>query len=119
MAMTATVAGPVMNILLGQGLSLLIGIISFSEGETRPDLLDRKWEFSIIHQDGPEKGELNRQGIIPLILISATMVVVLNILMNTLVTKFRPGYKINRLSVVWYILILGFLIFYSIYFNVQ
>lgn len=32
MAMTATVAGPVMNILLGQGLSMMIGIISFNKG---------------------------------------------------------------------------------------
>lgn len=30
MAMTATVAGPVMNILLGQGLSMLLGILTFS-----------------------------------------------------------------------------------------
>jgi sodium/potassium/calcium exchanger 6 len=32
MAMTATVAGPVMNILLGQGLSMMIGIVSFNKG---------------------------------------------------------------------------------------
>lgn len=54
MAMTATVAGPVMNVLLGQGLSLLIGIVTFDEGpeNTWPDLLDRKWEFSIRKPDG-------------------------------------------------------------------
>ncbi len=54
MAMTATVAGPVMNILVGQGLSMLIQILTFDQGPTA--LLDRKVEFGIFYLEGPKTG---------------------------------------------------------------
>jgi len=41
MAMTATVAGPVMNILVGQGFSMLLGILTYNLTET-PALIDRR-----------------------------------------------------------------------------
>ena len=51
MAMTATVAGPVMNILVGQGFSMVLAIVTYNK-EVPTALLDRKILFSIFNQYG-------------------------------------------------------------------
>lgn len=56
MAMTATVAGPIFNILIGQGISMVLQILTYNRNPNAPPALERKVEFSLyflIKEDGP------------------------------------------------------------------
>lgn len=50
MAITATVAGPLFNTLIGLGMALVLGILRAKDPSTA------FIRFSLIEQDGPEKG---------------------------------------------------------------
>ena len=116
MAMTTTVAGPVMNILVGQGLSMLIQILTFDQGPTA--LLDRKVEFYIFYLEGPRKGQINLLSVLPTILIASAMLVIVNAFINAVTSKFRPGFALGRFAVLLYVVVLLFLVFFSIFWNV-
>lgn len=115
MAMTATVAGPVMNILVGQGLSMLIQILTFDQGPTA--LLDRKVEFYIFYLEKEER-QINLLSVLPTILIAAAMLVIVNAFINAVTNKFRPGFALGRFAVLLYVVVLLFLVFFSIFFDV-
>ena len=52
MAIAGTMAGPIFNILMGQGLSLTIGILGKgSDPETPGGIMDQKFEVSAFNKD--------------------------------------------------------------------
>lgn len=77
MAITATLAGPIFNILFGTGLSALKTILS-------KDPLNNYLQFSTIKEDG----SFDKSAMIAIVLIFTQMVVMIIGLINALVNNF-------------------------------
>lgn len=83
-------------------------------------VLQRKVEFSPTFVDdtlGP-KGDFNLVSVLPLTLLGANALVVILILMNTLINKFRPGFKLGLVSCVFYVSVITVLCWFCIEYNV-
>ena len=97
---------------------MVIQILGYKKGSNPPPILKRKVEFSLYFKDGSSIGEFNNQSVLPLVLVFSNMAVVVVIVINTLVNKFRPSFKISIFPVLFYFLVLAGLVYFCIAFNV-
>merc|ERR1719503_166025 len=87
MAITGTMAGPIFNILVGQGLSLTIGILGKgSDPETEGGIMDQKFEVSAFNKDddGNIIGFDYENATIPVTLLISLSMVLIILLINGL-----------------------------------
>jgi len=87
MAIAGTMAGPIFNILMGQGLSLTIGILGKgSDPETEGGIMDQKFEVSAFNKDddGNIIGFDYKNATIPVTLLISLSMVLIILLINGL-----------------------------------
>lgn len=83
MAITGTMAGPIFNILVGQGLSLTLGILK------QEDPWNTAFKASAFTADG----SLETTAVLPLTIIVGLLCVLALLLVNALKTNFKISYK--------------------------
>jgi hypothetical protein len=108
MAVTACVAGPVFNVLMGIGLSQTKAIL------VSGDPFKAKVNFSFY-----DHGQFDKVAILPFTLICGQLVTLLLLLINAVTNKFHISFNSLKLSVFVYLSILIGLILYSIIEDVQ
>lgn len=108
MAITATMAGPIFNILMGQGLSSFFSIIG-----TKWSITEAYIPYSIkTVVDGKE--QFNKVSVLPLTLLISELIILMVLLFNALKNEFNIDFKISRWNAVFYLSFTTFLIVYSI-----
>ena len=121
MGITATVAGPVFNVLVGMGLSLTILLLTYNNPRNEHAILDRRVEFSLRYRTsdaGGAEGNWNNEAVLPLTLVIACMLVTGIILVNTVINHYRPGVKISYMSLILYFGVLVWLVVFCVKFDV-
>ena len=83
MAITGTMAGPIFNILVGQGLSLTLGILKQED----------PWNTSFKASAFTADGSLETTAVLPLTIIVGLLCVLALLLVNALKTNFKISYK--------------------------
>jgi Ca2+/Na+ antiporter len=110
MAVTATIAGPIFNILVGQGLSNLITIVN-NKGAS---ISDSYINFSLTNSNG----DFNQEAMLPLLIIIAELLVLTINLINVFVNQFKIGLKLALSTTLVYFSTVGYLVYYCITYNV-
>ena len=91
MAIAGTMAGPVFNILMGQGLSLTLGIISKGTNpNTEGGILDQKFLVSAFDDEGNFD---YKNATIPVTLLCSLSMVLIILLINGLTHGFKVDFK--------------------------
>mmetsp|Transcript_14726 Transcript_14726/g.25058 ORF Transcript_14726/g.25058 Transcript_14726/m.25058 type:complete len:197 (+) Transcript_14726:1666-2256(+) len=103
MAITATVAAPIFNILVGTSVSSFKTILSF---EPSKNFL----RFSYLDEDG----KFDKQSVNLIVLIIGTIVVILLGVINGIVNKFNLQFKFTILSILIYFASIAFLCTYAL-----
>ena len=104
MAITGTMAGPIFNILMGQGLSTTLKILSSDSPST-----------AAIHVSVFEKdGSFNKQAVLPLSLIVGELIVLGLCLFNALKNKFNIELKYTFIGATFYGILITGLVAFSI-----
>ena len=102
MAITATMAGPIFNILIGQGLSTIITFIKNSK------IKGAYIDYSITNEDG----SIKKLAVLPLVMIIGELGILGLLLFNAIKNKFNLSFYISILQTCLY---LTFIIGLSIY----
>lgn len=102
MAITGTMAGPIFNILVGQGLSLTLGILKQED----------PWKTSFQASAFTPDGSIETTAVLPISLIVGLLCVLVLLLVNALKTNFKISYKWQIVGTVFYGLILTGLVVY-------
>lgn len=112
MAVTATMAGPIFNILMGQGLSSLFTII----GTTHPiGQAYIPYSISTINPADPHGSKIfNKVAVLPLTLLCSQLVILTILMANALMNGFRLNFKYSVIGAAFYLCFTTFLIIYSI-----
>ena len=100
MAITATVAGPIFNVMVGGFLANISFLISSGKEVT----------FTAYREDG----SLSDLAFIPIVIICSQLVVLVIMLFNALSNKFAIGFKYSLVSVCVYFTSIIFLCFWCI-----
>ena len=106
MAITATMAGPIFNIMVGGFLTNFCYILKHP-GETI--------DFSAFKPDG----SLADDGKLPLFMLSGQIVCLFILLVNALLSGFNLNYKTAILNIIFYAAILTYIIYFTIADNVN
>jgi Ca2+/Na+ antiporter len=108
MAITGCIAGPIFNVLIGIGLSNLIGIMN------EKDISSAKVEFSLYYTN--ELGELafSKLSVLPLTLLTGQLVVLIMILVNGISNNYHISYNQCKISLIFYFITVIGLVVYSI-----
>ena len=101
MAITATVAGPIFNVMVG-GFLANFGFLLSSSG--------KEVKFTAFEEDG----SFSDLAMLPIVIISAQLVVLFIMLFNALINKFKISFKISLVSVCVYISSITFLCWWCI-----
>lgn len=113
MAITGTMAGPIFNILMGQGLAMIIKLINSG------DPLNAHVRLSIYKATEPGAAaratEFDPESLLPLVLISAQLVTLIFLLLNALRNHYSLSSKFGFINSAIYVGVLLFLVSYSIY----
>mmetsp|Transcript_434 Transcript_434/g.409 ORF Transcript_434/g.409 Transcript_434/m.409 type:complete len:126 (+) Transcript_434:1734-2111(+) len=103
MAVTATLAGPIFNILMGSGFSSLKTILYY-------DPLNNYVTLNLKDPDGT----VNKLAIIPLILIVSQLIVLVLLLINGFVNQFHIKFKFAAFSLIIYVGTVTFLCYFAV-----
>lgn len=114
MGVTATMAGPIFNILMGQGLASLFTLIAPSKGN-KFTITQKFIPYSTRVKD-PDTGEMvfNKVSVLPITMLSAEFIILAILIVNALVNKFRISFKFSIIGAIFYFSFITFLIVYSI-----
>lgn len=104
MAVTASLAGPVFNVLFGLGVSITLSLLKDEDG-------DASFYWSIYDK---RKGELDTSTIIPLILLIAMPIVLIMVLINGITQKYFLSFKLHGISFGFYLVVIIGLCVYAI-----
>jgi len=110
MGVTATMAGPIFNILVGQGISTTLTFLSHSS------VKDPYISFSIFKSDGVT---WNPSGTLPLTLILGEFGILVFLMFNALKNKFVLNFYISLMQAGLYLAFIIFLCVYSVVKDVQ
>ena len=113
MAITANIAAPIFNILVGTGVS---SILKLSKTD---DILSNKIPISIYHNTDLGERKINPVALIPLISCVSYIVILGINIVNAILNKFNLKYKITMISIVAYFGTICFLVVYSVINNVD
>ena len=102
MAITGTMAGPIFNILVGQGLSLTLGILKQED----------PWKTSFKASAFADDGSIDSTAVLPISIILGLICVLVLLLVNALKTNYRISYRWQILGTVFYGIILTGLVVY-------
>ena len=100
MAITATVAGPIFNVMVGGFLANFGFLLSSGEEVT----------FTAFEEDG----SFSDLAVLPTVIICAQLVVLVIMLFNALINKFKISFKLSLVSVCVYISSITFLCWWCI-----
>ena len=104
MALTGTVAGPIFNILIGQGVSQTLHFLA----------LDDPWNSSTRVALYNTDGSFITTSVLPFTLVTGNLVILTMIILNAIQRKFEMTYKYAILQTMTYIGIIIFLVTYCI-----
>jgi len=114
MAITGTMAGPIFNILVGQGLAMTIKLARSGNP------LESKVRLSIYKPSDPSKPQheqplqFDPESLLPLVLICAQLVTLTFLLLNAVKNRYCLHYKYNFINSLIYVCVVIFLIAFSI-----
>lgn len=112
MAITGTMAGPIFNILMGQGLAMTIKLINSG------DPLHAHVRLSIYKpkdSTAPGAAEFDPESLLPLVLVCAQLVTLVFLLLNALHNRYSLSSKFGFINSAIYVCVLLFLVSYSSY----
>ena len=104
MAVTATVAGPIFNVLIGQGVSNLFALLANKDFP----LTEVYVSFTLKNDDG----SFDQQAMLPLVLLAMSVIFSIVILVNAIMNKFKVGFRLAIMSVIVYVAGLVYLVVY-------
>lgn len=111
MGVTATMAGPIFNILMGQGLSSVVTLLTAKHPITKSYI---PYKLKIPVSETDPTLTLNHLAVLPLTLLTAEFGVLAILLTNAILNKFEISFKWSVISAAFYFCIITFLIVYSI-----
>lgn len=106
MAITATVAGPIFNVMIG-GFLANLGFLVGNPG--------KKVHFTAYD----EQGNFRELAMLPFVIIGSQLVVLVIMLINALFNRFKIDFKFGLINVLIYIGSLSFLSYYCIKYDVK
>ena len=109
MAVTATMAGPIFNILMGQGLASLATLLPRGSS-----ILDAHIPYSIWAKDDDGNTVFNKVAVLPLTLLTAEFAILSILLFNALKNDFRISFRFSFMAACFYVSFTIALIVYSI-----
>jgi len=108
MAITGTMAGPVLNVLLGEGLGLTLHFATSDKPGTATDT------FSIWSKDKSGNEIFNPTAMLPLCLLICQFLILFTILIGSLKYKFEIEFNVTIIQTATYLCVLTFLVVYAI-----
>ena len=111
MAITGTMAGPIFNILMGQGLAMIIKLVSSG------DPFNAHVRLSIYKATPPGEEpsyEFDPESLLPLVLICAQLVTLIFLSLNACQNRYSLHFKFAFINSAIYICVVVFLVGYSI-----
>ena len=96
MAVTASLAGPVFNVLFGLGVSISLSLLSFDDPT---DGVAPSFRWSIWDK---RTGDFDKASAIPLALLTAMPIVLILILMNGITSNYFLSFKFHGISLIFY-----------------
>ena len=109
MAIAGTMAGPIFNILMGQGLSLTIGIISKASTQ-EGGIMNVKFNVSAYNEDDGKFDLAN--AMIPITLLLSLSMVLIILLINGLTHQMKVDYKWSLFGTgMYFIVIIGLCVY--------
>ena len=101
MAVTATMAGPIFNVLIGGFLSNLGYKVSHPEA-------------TIIFTAFGDDDKISNVAVLPIVMISAQLCVLMILLFNALMNKFHVAYSISLINALLYLSVISFLVYWAL-----
>lgn len=110
MGVTATMAGPIFNILMGQGLASAATLLS----SKAPFPITEKYiPYSIWKKEGGNK-VFNKVAVLPITLLTAEFGILTILIFNAVKNNFRISFRWSVMGAIFYFCFTTFLIVYSI-----
>lgn len=104
MAITATMAGPIFNILVGGFLSNFCWLIQ------NPD---KEINFTAYEEDS-EDHHIQPVALLPILMLTGQVVCLIILLFNAMATGYNLNYKGAISNIIVYLAIIGFLVYWAI-----
>jgi len=111
MAVTATMAGPIFNILMGQGLANLLLLLSAPAGMTSSFVSYSLWELD---DSGNKTDQFNKASVLPLTLLVSEFGVLAILIVNAMKNNYNIDFKFGVIGAVFYVVSIGGLVIYSV-----
>jgi len=110
MAVTATMAGPIFNILVGQGLANLLLLIS------SPDITKCFVSYSmwVLDAQGNKTDVFNKASVLPLTLLLSEFGVLAILIVNAIKNNYNIDFKFGIIGALFYIVSITGLVIYSV-----
>ena len=112
MAITGCLAGPVFNVLIGIGLSFVIGILNSPNPNATV-------HFSLYAKDKNKETIFNKIAVLPMVLLIGQLGILIMILVNGITNDYQISFKQTKITIIFYFAVIFGLVYFSISQNVK